>query len=71
MVSLAKRIDGHNLKEILTSIEKAKAVQNKPVCIIAETVEGKGVSFMENIRVWHGKTPDNEQYDQAIREVME
>jgi len=67
----AKRIDGHNLKEVLTSIEEAKAVQNKPVCIIAETVKGKGVSFMENIRVWHGKPPDNEQYDQAIREIME
>ena len=59
-------IDGHKMNEILTVLEKAKQVKGKPICIIANTIKGKCVKFMENIRVWHGKAPNEEQYKQAI-----
>jgi transketolase len=70
-----RRIDGHDLKAILTTIEEAKVKaagpdRGKPFCIVAETVKGKGVSFMENVRVWHGKTPNEEQYQLAIKEIL-
>lgn len=64
-------MDGHNMQEIVTTLEKAKSMKGKPVCIIADTVKGKGVSYMENVRAWHGKTPNKEQYEQAIREIQE
>ncbi|GAJ24828.1 unnamed protein product, partial [marine sediment metagenome] len=48
-------INGHNMKEILIALEEVKKIKGKPVCIIANTIKGKGVSFMENIRKWHGK----------------
>lgn len=63
-------MDGHNMREVVTTIERAKAMKGKPVCIIADTIKGKGVSYMENVRVWHGKTPNKEQYEQAIREIQ-
>ena len=44
-------------------------IKDKPVCIIAKTVKGKGVSFMENKVEWHGKAPNEEQYEQAIKEL--
>ena len=62
-------IDGHNIEEILTAFEKAKEVKNKPTVIIAKTVKGKGVSFMENQAGWHGKAPNEEQYNQAKSEL--
>ncbi len=62
-------IDGHNIEEILSAIEKRKSIKGKPVCIIAQTVKGKGVSFMENERGWHGKAPNEEQYRQAMKEL--
>ncbi len=59
-------IDGHNLEEI----EKALiSKSNKPKAIIAHTVKGKGVSYMENEFVWHYKSPNNEQLEQAIKEL--
>ncbi len=64
-------IDGHSIVEILTAIEKRKTIKGKPVCIIAQTVKGKGVSFMENQRGWHGKAPNEEQYTQAMQELRE
>lgn len=63
-------MDGHNMREVVTTIERAKAMKGKPVCIIADTIKGKGVSYMENIREWHGKSPNKEQYEQAIREIQ-
>jgi transketolase len=64
------RIDGHDLKEVLSSLEKAKAFGGQPVCIIADTIKGKGVSYMENVRVWHGKVPNREEYVIAMKEIM-
>ena len=61
-------IDGHDINEIYESIEKAKKAQ-KPAVIIANTVKGKGVSFMENNAGWHGKAPNKEQFDLAMAEL--
>ncbi|MBD3392558.1 MAG: transketolase [Chitinivibrionales bacterium] len=63
-------IDGHNMQEVLAAFEQAREVRDKPVCIIAETVKGKGVSYMEDVRAWHGKVPDHNQYERAIREIQ-
>lgn len=64
-----EEIDGHNFKEIKEAIDNAKR-QNKPTIIVANTVKGKGVSFMENQYAWHGKAPNKEQYEAAIAELM-
>lgn len=60
-------IDGHNIPEIYETIEKAKQ-NDKPTAIIANTVKGKGVSFMENNAGWHGKAPNKEDFERAIAE---
>jgi len=62
-------IDGNNILEIMQAFAKAKTVKNKPTCIIAETIKGKGVSFMEDKVEWHGKAPNEEQYNIAIQEL--
>lgn len=62
-------IDGHNLQEILDAFEVAKNIKDKPVCIIAKTIKGKGISFMENQVKWHGKGINDEEYRQAISEL--
>lgn len=62
-------IDGHDIDEILKAFEVAKNVKEKPTCIIAKTIKGKGVSFMENQVGWHGKAPNEEQYKKAIKEL--
>ena len=62
-------IDGHNLQEIIDAFDVARNIKDKPVCIIAKTIKGKGVSFMENKAEWHGKAPNKEQYEQAIEEL--
>ena len=62
-------IDGHNLQEIIDAFDVARNVKGKPVCIIAKTTKGKGVSFMENKAEWHGKAPNEEQYLQAMKEL--
>ena len=62
-------IDGHNIQEIKSAFEVAKNVKEKPVCIIAKTIKGKGVSFMENKKEWHGKAPSEEQYIIAMKEL--
>jgi transketolase len=61
-------IDGHDFEQIESALEKAKK-SDKPVAIIANTVKGKGVSFMENAVGWHGKAPGDEQYEQAMAEL--
>jgi transketolase len=63
------KIDGHNFAEIIETVEKAKAVKGKPTMIIARTIKGKGVSFMENEAVWHGTPPNREQYERAMEEL--
>ena len=62
-------IDGHNLDEIENSINKAISIKNNPVCIIANTVKGKGVSFMEDQCDWHGKTPSEEEKEKALGDI--
>ncbi len=61
-------IDGHNLNEIYQTVEKAKSAK-KPFAIIANTTKGKGVSFMENNAGWHGKAPNDEQFEKALAEL--
>ncbi len=61
--------DGHDFEKIAEAIEKAKAVKGKPAAIIATTVKGKGVSFMENQAGWHGVAPNDEQYALAMEEL--
>ncbi len=62
-------IDGHNFDEIDDAFTKAEECKGKPTAIIAKTVKGKGVSFMENQCGWHGKAPNAEQYEQAMAEL--
>lgn len=65
-------IDGHNMNEILDALEAVRADQSgKPKCIVAHTVKGKGVSFMENVVQWHGMAPNDEQYAQAMKDIEE
>ena len=62
-------IDGHDFGQILDSIVKAQRTRGRPTVIIARTVKGKGVSFMENNPDFHGRAPNQEEYDQAMREL--
>ena len=62
-------IDGNNIKEILSAFKQARLNKNKPTCIIAKTIKGKGVSYMENQVGWHGKAPSKEEYNKAIKEL--
>lgn len=62
-------VDGHSLSELEAALEGAKAAKGMPTAIIAKTVKGKGVSFMENIAGWHGKAPSHEQHDEAVAEI--
>jgi transketolase len=64
-----QEIDGHNMGEILDSIELAKASDQQPSVIIARTVKGKGVSYMEDECDWHGKAPNREQFLRAVIEL--
>ncbi|MCQ2487667.1 MAG: transketolase [Clostridia bacterium] len=64
-------IDGHDFDQIDDAFEKAENFKGAPTAIIAKTVKGKGVSFMENQVGWHGKAPDLDQYNQAMAELKE
>ena len=62
-------INGNDFEEIEKALEHAKTVKGKPCAIIAKTIKGKGVSFMENNVAWHGAAPNKEQYDIAMGEL--
>lgn len=62
-------IDAHNYDDIKGAIAKAKATKGKPTVIIAKSVKGKGVSYMENQASWHGSAPNKEQYEIAVSEL--
>ncbi len=62
-------IDGNNFDEIESAFEVAKACKSKPTAIVAKTVKGKGVSYMENQVNWHGAAPNEELYNQAVAEL--
>lgn len=63
-------IDGNNIEEIINAFEKARKIKEKPTCIIAKTIKGKGISFMENQVDWHGKAPNEEQYNKAMENLL-
>ncbi|MFA5367255.1 MAG: transketolase [Dehalococcoidia bacterium] len=62
-------VAGHDIDQLLTALEKAKTIKGKPTVIIARTIKGKGVSFMENNPDFHGKAPSQEQTGQALKEL--
>ena len=62
-------IDGHDYQAISDAIDEAKKSEDKPTCIVCETIKGKGVSFMENQVSWHGSAPNAEQAAQALAEL--
>ena len=62
-------IDGHDFGQIISALDTAENVKGKPTIIIAKTIKGKGVSFMEGVADWHGKAPNNEQMEAAISEL--
>lgn len=64
-------IDGHSFDEIENALNAARACKGKPTAIIAKTIKGKGVSFMENQVNWHGSAPNSEQYETAMNELNE
>ncbi len=61
--------DGHDMAKILAAFAKAKTVKGKPIAIVFKTIKGKGVSFMENVAGWHGKTPNDEELGKALKEL--
>ena len=61
-------VDGHDLEALEAAFEQAKTVKGKPFAIVMNTVKGKGVSFMENDAGWHGKAPNDAEYEQAMNE---
>lgn len=63
------RIDGHSFKEIEDALAEARTIKGKPTAIIAKTIKGKGVSFMENNSGWHGKAPNEEEAKKAVAEL--
>jgi transketolase len=62
-------IDGHDIEQIDKAVQQAKSCKGKPTVIIAKTIKGKGVSFMENKVGWHGKAPNEDEYKQAIADL--
>ena len=62
-------VDGHNVEQLIEAFSIARHQKEMPSIIIANTVKGKGVSFMENQASWHGKAPNKEQYEQAMNEL--
>ena len=63
-------IDGNDIEEILKAFEDARNVKDRPTCIVAKTIKGKGVSFMENKAEWHGRAPSEEEYKVALEELV-
>ncbi|MFC1698810.1 transketolase [Candidatus Omnitrophota bacterium] len=63
------KIDGHNITEIMAAFDQAKQVKGKPTIIIAQTIKGKGVSFMEHVVDFHGRAPTEEETQQALAEL--
>jgi transketolase len=64
-----KVVDGHRFEELLPVLKESRTLQGKPRMIVAHTVKGKGVSFMEDKIEWHGSAPNPEQARQALEEI--
>jgi len=63
-------INGHNMREVLDSLDMALEIHDRPQVIIAHTTKGKGVSFMENKAFWHGRAPSGEEFEKARAELL-
>ena len=63
-------IDGHDIQEIFMALDQARTVKGQPTMIVAHTVKGKGVSFMENQAGWHGAAPKPDEKDRALAELV-
>ena len=59
-------VDGHDVEALTMALSEPS---DKPICVIADTIKGKGVSFMEGVKTWHHSTLSQEQYEQAVKEV--
>ena len=62
-------VDGHNISQLVTAFESVPVKHNKPTLILAHTVKGKGISFIENRPEWHHRVPTSEEYTRMIREL--
>lgn len=62
-------VDGHNFAELRKVLNKGYQVKGKPTFIIANTIKGKGVSYMEDVKKWHHGVPSDEEYEQAVKEL--
>ena len=65
------KADGNDFDSLRAAFKNARETKGKPTCIVAKTVKGKGVSFMENNYAWHGAAPNKEQYEQAMKDLKE
>lgn len=63
-------IDGHNYEEIINALEEARKIEGRPTAIVAKTIKGKGVSFMENQASWHGKAPNENEFEAAMKDLV-
>lgn len=63
-------MDGHDMREIVDTLEGARSLRGAPTMIVANTVKGRGVSYMENVCEWHGKAPSKEEAHRALKELM-
>ena len=64
-----REVDGHDLQEIEKACADIPFVRGRPSCVVAHTIKGKGVSFMEHNLLWHYRTPVGEEYDRALVEL--
>ncbi|HVJ47976.1 transketolase [Desulfitobacterium sp.] len=64
-------VDGHDIEQLIAAFAEAKATKGKPTLLLAKTIKGKGISFMENQVGWHGNAPSAEQAEQALSELRE
>ncbi len=62
-------VDGHNLEQLQVAYDEARQTKGKPSVIIMKTIKGKGISFMENVAGWHGKAPNQEELQKALKEI--
>jgi transketolase len=64
-----EEVDGHSCQELFNSLSKGRQSSDKPLCIIAKTIKGKGVSFMENNILWHYRSPKGDEFKEAMKEL--
>ena len=62
-------LDGHDIEQVMAAYRMAARCKGKPTVLVAHTVKGKGVSFMENDYAWHGQAPNEQQLEQALKEI--